>query len=465
MTRFSKPFANFTHYFIPSISHRPFHPISLRRREFVTAPFGQLNPIMGEKYPIEYNWIRGVESLEEYRHGGYHPIMIGDLLCDRYRIADKLGFGGYSTVWLAEDTHVKRFGAVKVSIADSLPHEIKALKALSASPPSLPIRPGRGSIPVLLDEFKVQGPNGEHFCYTVTPAQCNLREVSFSRLFPLDVARALAYGLTQAVAYIHSQGYVHGDIHLSNILVKLPSSFDGLSIKQLYEIYGEPETVPITRYDGKPLPPNAPAKAAVPLFLGKYAEKFSLSDAHPLLSDFGEAFPPASEARFGKDCHTPPAFRAPETKFESQTPLAYPLDVWSLAIAIWEIIGMKCIFSTDHVDEDEIVSQHIDVLGPMPPGWWQRWEGRSRFFDEHGCPTESHRENRWPPLEESFEIGIQKWKKVGSEITENEKSAFLDLMRRMLQFRPEERLTAEEVLSSEWMVKWALPDYERSQKA
>ncbi|OQD61597.1 hypothetical protein PENPOL_c016G04662 [Penicillium polonicum] len=302
---------------------------------------------MGEKYPIEYNWIRGVESLEEYRHGGYHPIMIGDLLCDRYRIADKLGFGGYSTVWLAEDTHVKQFVAVK-----------------------------------------------------------------------------------------------------------------------LYKVYGEPETVPITRYDGKPLVPlNAPAKAVVPLFLGKYAEKFSLSDAHPLLSDFGEAFSPASEARFGKDCHTPPAFRAPETKFESQTPLAYPLDVWSLAIAIWEIIGMKSIFSTDYVDEDEIVSQHIDVLGPMPPGWWQRWGGRSRFFDEHGCPTESHRENRWPPLQESFEIGIQKWRKrVGDEMTENEKSAFLDLMRRMLQFRPEERLTAEEVLSSEWMVKWALPDYERSQK-
>jgi Protein kinase domain. len=71
-----------------------------------------------------------------------------------------------------------------------------------------------------------------------------------------------------------------------------------------------------------------------------------------------------------------------------------------------------------------------------------------------------------PPLKESFETGVQKWRKtVGGEMTENEKSAFLDLMRRMLQFRPEERLTAEEVLSSEWMVKWALPDYERSQKA
>jgi serine/threonine protein kinase len=248
-------------------------------------------------------------------------------------------------------------------------------------------------------------------------------------------------------------------------LVKIPSSFDDLSIKQLYEKYGKPETVPVTRCDGKTLPPNAPANAVMPLFLGKYAEKFSLSDAHLLLSDFGEAFSPAAETRLGQDCHTPPAFRAPEAKFESQAPLTYPSDIWSLATAIWEIIGMKAIFSTDFVHEDEIVAQHIDVLGPMPSEWWQSWEGRYQFFDDYGCPTESHRENLWPTLEESFEIGVQKWRRsVGGEIEENEKAAFLDLMRRMLSFRPEERPTAEEVLMSEWMVNWALPDYEQSKR-
>ena len=253
------------------------------------------------------------------------------------------------------------------------------------------------------------------------------------------------------------------DIHLNNILVKLPSSFDDLSIKQLYEKYGEPETVPVTRCDGEPLTSNAPTEAVIPLFLGKYAEKFTLSDVRPLLSDFGEAFSPASETRLGKDCHTPQAFRAPEAKFEARSPLSYPSDIWSLATAIWEIIGMKAIFSSDFVPEDEILAQHVDVLGPMPSEWWQRWDGRSQFFDEDGCPTESYRENKWPPLEESFEIGVQKWRrKRGSEIGEREKGAFLDLMRQMLSFRPEERRTAEEVLTSEWMVKWALPDYQRS---
>lgn len=168
---------------------------------------------MPENHRIEYNWVRGVETLEKYQRGGYHPIMIGDVLNDRYHIVDKLGFGGYSTVWLALDTNLKRYVAVKVNIADSLPRETQVLKALSSpSLPSLPMRPGHGLVPVLLDEFNVQGPNGKHTCYTVTPAQCNLREISFSRLFSLRVARALSYGLTQAVAYTHSQGYIHGGL-------------------------------------------------------------------------------------------------------------------------------------------------------------------------------------------------------------------------------------------------------------
>lgn len=168
---------------------------------------------MTENHRIEYNWIKSVEKLEEYQPGGYHPIMVGEVLHDRYHIVDKLGFGGYSTVWLARDTHLNRYVAVKVNIADSNPRDGKILKALSASSlTSLPVHLGHNSIPVFQDEFKVQGPNGKHTCYTVTPAQCNLREISFSRLFPLEVARAMSYRLTQAVAYTHSKGYVHGGL-------------------------------------------------------------------------------------------------------------------------------------------------------------------------------------------------------------------------------------------------------------
>lgn len=44
------------------------------------------------------------EDLEDYRPGGYHPVNIGDSFKDgRYDVVRKLGWGHFSTVWLARD--------------------------------------------------------------------------------------------------------------------------------------------------------------------------------------------------------------------------------------------------------------------------------------------------------------------------------------------------------------------------
>jgi len=44
------------------------------------------------------------EWIEDYRPGGLHPIHIGDTLDgERYKILRKLGYGSFSTVWLARD--------------------------------------------------------------------------------------------------------------------------------------------------------------------------------------------------------------------------------------------------------------------------------------------------------------------------------------------------------------------------
>lgn len=43
------------------------------------------------------------------------------------------------------------------------------------------------------------------------------------------------------------------------------------------------------------------------------------------------------------------------------------------------------------------------------------------------------------------------------EIGEAERTALLTMIRGMLAFRPSERLTATDIMESEWMVRWALP--------
>ncbi|EGX87893.1 protein kinase domain protein [Cordyceps militaris CM01] len=415
---------------------------------------------MSEQSIIKYNWIPEVETLSSYRPGGYHPVMIGDILHDRYVIADKLGFGGYSTVWLARDTHQNQYVALKINMSSTHTREAQILRAVAA-PTKVPLATTSGVswIPQFLDEFFVEGPNGKHSCYAVNPARSDLRETSFSRLFSLEVSHAIAYELVLAVAYLHSRGVVHGDIHLGNVLVRPPSDFDNLSIDELHAEYGEPETVPITRCDGEPLPPNCPAEAVVPLYLGKHAADFDLNDAKITLSDFGEAFSPDTEERLGKDCHTPLPFRAPEARFEPDKPLAASSDIWSLATALWEIIGMKAVFSTDFVSPDEIIAQHNDVLGPMPKEWLEKWQARPEFFDDSGAPTEGYRRKQWSTLDESLETSIQQYRREdGNEMGPGEARAFIELMRWMLSYRPSDRPTAEQVLGSEWLSKWARPD-------
>ncbi|KAH6918276.1 kinase-like domain-containing protein [Coprinopsis sp. MPI-PUGE-AT-0042] len=396
----------------------------------------------------DYDLIDGGEQIGMYVPGGYHPVELGDLLHGRYRIMEKLGFGVIPPSGLLETP-----SRSDLSVAPSPDH------------------PGRKSVPMLLDEFKIEGPNGNHTCYATLPAQGNLRDISSGRLFTLEVARALSAGLAQALAYTHSRGYVHGgfmlhlDLHLGNVLVPLPASFQQLSMEEFLEEYGAPETARVTRRDGKEIPPNVPTEVALPLLMGKKAQEMVVSEARVILNDFGEAYAPASEVRLGRHCHTPLAFRPPEARLEPDTPLSCAADIWSLATAIWDIVGMEPVFFALYATPDDVTAQYIDILGPMPKAWWDSWRGRFRYFDDQGLSKEK-RDLPRGPLDQEFELCIQKHREElnMAKFDGEETAAILSLMRRMLAFRPEERPTCEEVLKSEWMVEWALPELRRAEK-
>lgn len=128
---------------------------------------------------------------------------------------------------------------------------------------------------------------------------------------------------------------------------------------------------------------------------------------------------------------------------------------------------MKFIFS-EAKTQDEITAQQIDVLGAsnFPEGWRRQFE-RPRGEDNHGATTIPLRPTGereiWPSLDNAFEEFVQKYRRkreAAGVFGEQETRAILELIRGMLRFRPEERLTIDEVLKSEWMVKWALPQLE-----
>ncbi|KAM3452924.1 hypothetical protein MY3296_004193 [Beauveria thailandica] len=113
--------------------------------------------------------------------------------------------------------------------------------------------------------------------------------------------------------------------------------------------------------------------------MGKKAQDFSIQDACLRLGDFGKSFIPASQVRLGQDCHTVFDSRPPETYFEPDAPISFPSDVWSLAMEIWDIIGMQPPVSSAFYSEDAVRCQMVDQLGSMFAEWVQEWPGRSNF--------------------------------------------------------------------------------------
>ncbi|KAK1975175.1 kinase-like domain-containing protein [Colletotrichum cereale] len=405
----------------------------------------------------EYGYIADVERLSDYRLGGYHPIQIDDRLHKRYRIVHKLGHGTFSTVWLALDKRTSNYVAVKVGTADADTQEVKILSQLTRGVADSSHAAHKTSIiPTVIDRFSLDGPNGTHPCFVTVPARCSLmdaKEAADSRLFQLDVARSLAAQLAMAISLVHSQGYAHGDLHLGNILLQLPSSFNSLSVDQLYTEVGAPEPEPIVRVDKSSTSPVAglPSYAVPAVWLGIASDEITLKEPRLLLNDFGVAFRPSDKSRF--ESYTPLVIRPPESFFEPTTPLSFALDIWSLSYTIFELLAHRSLIDGILAPQDEITAQQ------------DNWEKRVKWFDEAGRPLSDERDIwTWG---RRFEQWVQEPRQSCgmSVIDEEEKVALFDLLHRMLAWRPRDRPDAAEVLNTAWMKRWALPAYEESRKA
>ena len=147
----------------------------------------------------------------------------------------------------------------------------------------------------------------------------------------------------------------------------------------------------------------------------------------------------------------------PEARFGPELGLSFPADIWTLACSIWIILGQRPLFEDILATPDDITAEQVDTLGELPLRWQKNWEARHEYFDESGNPNQGRQVRSW---DERFEKHIQlpRQKATVSAFDAEEKAAVMDMLRSMLSFEPEKRLTAHDVLKSEWMEKWALPD-------
>lgn len=171
------------------------------------------------------------ESLKDYKPGGYHPAFKGEKYKDgRYILVRKLGWGHFSTVWLAKDsqslknTHV----AMKIVRSDKVyteaaVDEIKLLKRVRSNIGEDVL--GSQYILRLLDNFIHSGPNGDHIVMVFEVLGENLLALIKKyehRGIPMIYVKQISKQLLLGLDYMHRRcGVIHTDIKPENVLMEI----------------------------------------------------------------------------------------------------------------------------------------------------------------------------------------------------------------------------------------------------
>lgn len=321
------------------------------------------------------------EDVELYKPDGLHPILIGDTFKDgRYRVVHKLGFGSFSTVWLARDTFANRYVSLKINRADFQPdsNELKILRYFAALGDE---NEASQYIIKLLDDFIIEGPNGNHQCIVTQVAGRRLARpagVNYSNLSP---ARLLASQLFQAVRYMHTCNIGHGDLYTGNILLQL-DSFDSWSDEEVYHCLGDPVQETIHRINGEPVDKCAPQYIVHPGDLSRLEARMLLSKV--LIIDFGQAYFLDKAPKFTT---SPSQFSPPENIFRQG--ISPASDIWALGCNTFEICAGYTLFKALFLPRQDVLRDMVAMLGKPPERFWSVWEERGRYFDDSGNPVKS----------------------------------------------------------------------------
>ncbi|KAI8665641.1 Protein kinase domain-containing protein [Fusarium sp. Ph1] len=320
------------------------------------------------------------EGLPGYVADRFYPVHLGEVFHGRYQAVAKLGFGSSSTIWLARDLSDHRYVALKVYVHTTrLPRELPLYEGIGPKLSSTE-NPGRANIRHLLDSFEIDGPEGKHVALVFQPAQMSLRDMKL--VFRKDGS------FDEIEAHV-----VHTDIHPGNLLL-------GLNDDSLLRPLEDQEfSSPVAR---KVVSPDRTI----------YLSRLIRPKPGPmLLSDFGEA-------RSGPGPHAgdimPIQHRAPEAIMCISW--SYPVDMWSIGLTAWDLLGPKRLFTAKGEDGD-IAADFWDENG--------KWLGLAPI-----------------PLNRTLEE---------LETRLKDPSRFIAFLRRVLAWVPEERPTAKELLQDPWL--------------
>ncbi|KAM5473342.1 hypothetical protein MferCBS49748_001156, partial [Microsporum ferrugineum] len=379
------------------------------------------------------------QSLPRYYERHYYPVKIGEVFNNQYRIIAKLGYGAYSTAWLAWDQRAKQYTSLKVCISHNgksspILNEIYMLRRLKrVADTDQRDLPGVGFTRLADDIFEIDGTStyGRHYCIASKPQGQSIRtlqEAFPNAILPKLLVKSIIHRLWFSVNWFHSTcGVIHTDISPQNVLMQLE---DDSGLKDIEDQESRNPSVPIITIEG-----------VVPLYRSRKT-KLELSGL-PVLVDFGQMR--LAEGQTNQDWWMSDLYRAPEVLLG--LPWEYPVDVWSIGVMTLELMEGKNLFDPiDRVNNQYVLplalAQYIGYLGPPPLEMIRKSPLFSTYFDEQGNWVSE------PPIPKtSFEDFVT------TIPPGEEKDQFLRFIRKILVWDPKVRANSYELIQDEWMMR------------
>ncbi|NP_001168198.1 putative protein kinase superfamily protein [Zea mays] len=439
------------------------------------------------------------EGTEDYRRGGYHAVRVGDSFKQgTYVVQSKLGWGHFSTVWLAWDEAHSRYVALKVQksaqhYTEAAMDEIKILKEIADGDPD-----DSKCVVKLLDHFKHSGPNGNHVCMVFEFLGDNLLTLikyTDYRGIPLSMVKEICRHVLIGLDYLHrTLSIIHTDLKPENILLvstidplkdprrsgvplllpsestdepppKVPaqSGNGGLTKNQKKKIRRKAKRAAAATSDGTSAVASADTdgsddqgdmgttnegssgtmkRATRDRRGSKGAKKMAMeADLKCKLVDFGNAC--WTYKQFTNDIQTR-QYRCPEVILGSK--YSTSADMWSFACICFELTTGDVLFdphSGDNFDRDEDhLALMMELLGMMPRKIALGGRYSRDFFNRYGDLRHIRRLRFWP----LNKVLMEKY-----EFTEINAHGMADFLVPILDFVPEKRPTAAQLLQHPWL--------------
>ncbi|KAK5191507.1 hypothetical protein LTR92_008680 [Exophiala xenobiotica] len=354
--------------------------------------------IITSKDPIEE------EIFPTYRPDNYYPTVIGQTIGDRYKILAKLGFESQSTIWLGHEYKRQSwldedaFVTLKILTKDasgsrSTNSEVELSRHIADADPR---HHGLRYVRLVRDSFEISGQHGNHLCLVYEPMRETIS--TFQR-------------------------------HLKpeNVLIGIE---DHEVIRELIE-------------DEQKTPTPAKVSGDRLIYAHRNFGDFKRAPGRPTIADFRLAVKVTDDKPFNHPIQAD-LLQAPEVILRAGW--SYSADIWNLGVMIWDLLEGHPLFNAMDPESETYstathLSEMISLLGPPPKLLLSRGEATPQFFTPEGVLIHgSANESRGANLENRI-----------SNLSGEDKRLFLHFLARMLQWLPEDRATAKELLKDPWL--------------